>query len=169
MSSKGFLIFLFWGVLAFHSLVLYGEPQGYKYIKNYPPNEYNHVNQNWCVIQDKRGIIYIGNRAGLLEFDGVYWRVINIPNNTVRSLALHHDGTVYIGGINEMGFLTADKAGRAKYMSLVSHLDRELKKDGIRDRVAIMIGGAPVTQSFADEIGADLYAPDASVVTLSIS
>ena len=41
-------------------------------------------------------------------------------------------------------------------------LDRELKKDGNRDQVTVMIGGAPVTQSFADEIGADLYAPDAS-------
>ncbi|MBI4775743.1 MAG: corrinoid protein [Deltaproteobacteria bacterium] len=41
-------------------------------------------------------------------------------------------------------------------------LNRELKKDGIREQVTVMIGGAPVTQSFADEIGADLYAPDAS-------
>lgn len=33
---------------------------------------------------------------------------------------------------------------------------------GIRDRVKIMIGGAPVTQKFADEVGADGYAPDAA-------
>jgi len=37
-----------------------------------------------------------------------------------------------------------------------------LKAAGLRDRVKIMIGGAPVTQSFADEIGADGYAPDAA-------
>ena len=33
---------------------------------------------------------------------------------------------------------------------------------GLREKVKIMVGGAPVTQSFADEIGADAYAPDAA-------
>jgi 5-methyltetrahydrofolate--homocysteine methyltransferase len=37
-----------------------------------------------------------------------------------------------------------------------------LRKAGLRERVKVMVGGAPVTQRFADEIGADLYAPDAS-------
>jgi len=32
---------------------------------------------------------------------------------------------------------------------------------GLRDRVKIMVGGAPVTAKFAEEIGADGYAPDA--------
>ncbi|HID61343.1 MAG TPA: cobalamin-binding protein, partial [Anaerolineae bacterium] len=32
---------------------------------------------------------------------------------------------------------------------------------GLRDRVKIMVGGAPVTARFAEEIGADGYAPDA--------
>lgn len=35
-----------------------------------------------------------------------------------------------------------------------------LKDAGIRDKVSVMIGGAPVTQNYADEIGADIYAPD---------
>jgi len=33
---------------------------------------------------------------------------------------------------------------------------------GLKDEVAIMVGGAPVTQGFADEIGAHGYAPDAA-------
>ena len=37
-----------------------------------------------------------------------------------------------------------------------------LVEAGIRDDVKVMIGGAPVTQAYADEIGADWYAPDAS-------
>jgi len=37
-----------------------------------------------------------------------------------------------------------------------------LRKAGVRDQVKVMIGGAPVTQRFADEIGADFYAADAS-------
>lgn len=37
-----------------------------------------------------------------------------------------------------------------------------LKSVGIRDKVKVMVGGAPVTQQWADEIGADGYAPDAA-------
>lgn len=33
---------------------------------------------------------------------------------------------------------------------------------GVRDKVKIMVGGAPVTRSFADTIGADCYTPDAA-------
>ncbi|MDR0320874.1 MAG: corrinoid protein [Treponema sp.] len=33
---------------------------------------------------------------------------------------------------------------------------------GVRDKVKVMVGGAPVTQGFADEIGADAYSPDAA-------
>ena len=37
-----------------------------------------------------------------------------------------------------------------------------LEENGLRDKVKVIIGGAPVTQSYADSIGADGYAPDAA-------
>ncbi len=37
-----------------------------------------------------------------------------------------------------------------------------LKAAGIRDQVKVMVGGAPVTQTYADEIGADCYTLDAA-------
>ena len=37
-----------------------------------------------------------------------------------------------------------------------------LKEAGLRDQVKVMVGGAPLTETFAKEIGADGYAPDAS-------
>jgi 5-methyltetrahydrofolate--homocysteine methyltransferase len=37
-----------------------------------------------------------------------------------------------------------------------------LEAEGVRDKVRVMIGGAPVTQNYCDEIGADGYAPDAA-------
>jgi 5-methyltetrahydrofolate--homocysteine methyltransferase len=40
-----------------------------------------------------------------------------------------------------------------------------LKVAGLRDKVKIMIGGAPVTEEFAKSIGADAFAPDASSAT----
>lgn len=38
----------------------------------------------------------------------------------------------------------------------------EITKAGLRDKVIIMVGGAPVTQEYADAVGADGYAADAS-------
>jgi methylmalonyl-CoA mutase cobalamin-binding domain/chain len=40
-----------------------------------------------------------------------------------------------------------------------------LEKAGLRDKVIIMVGGAPVTQEYADAVGADGYAPDAASAT----
>ncbi len=37
-----------------------------------------------------------------------------------------------------------------------------LEKAGLRDKVMVMVGGAPVTQEYADAVGADGYAADAS-------
>jgi len=39
---------------------------------------------------------------------------------------------------------------------------KALKAAGLRDKVKIMIGGAPITQNYADQIGADGYSPDAA-------
>ena len=40
-----------------------------------------------------------------------------------------------------------------------------IKKAGLRDDVVIMVGGAPVTQEYADAVGADGYAADAAAAT----
>jgi 5-methyltetrahydrofolate--homocysteine methyltransferase len=46
-------------------------------------------------------------------------------------------------------------------MPMMKETVSALVKAGIRDRVKILVGGAPVSQSYADQIGADGYAPDA--------
>lgn len=40
-----------------------------------------------------------------------------------------------------------------------------LQVAGVRDQVKVMVGGAPVTQSYSQQIGADLYALDAAAAT----
>jgi len=39
----------------------------------------------------------------------------------------------------------------------------KIQEVGLADQVKVIIGGAPVTQEFADEIGADGFASDASL------
>ena len=69
-------------------------------------------------------------------------------------------------------FVEAAKAHNAKIVGMSALLTTTmtempnviaaLKEAGLRGAVKVMVGGAPVTQRFADEIGADGYAPNAS-------
>jgi 5-methyltetrahydrofolate--homocysteine methyltransferase len=69
-------------------------------------------------------------------------------------------------------FVEAAKEHNAKFVCMSALLTttmpamkdtiEALKEAGIRDKVIVMVGGAPLTQSYADEIGADGYAPDAA-------
>jgi len=47
-------------------------------------------------------------------------------------------------------------------MPVMGDVVKTFENAGLRGKVKIMIGGAPVTQSFCDEIGADSYTPDAA-------
>ncbi len=100
---------------------------GIPVIKNYTPKEYGAHNQNWAIVQDKRGIMYFGNTDGLLEYDGVSWRLISIPNEIVRSLGVSNkteNGVIYVGGIDEFGYLAPDKSGTLEYNSLKQFLPK---------------------------------------------
>lgn len=47
-------------------------------------------------------------------------------------------------------------------MIYMKEVIQALKDTGLKDKVKVIIGGAPVTQAYADQIGADGYAPDAA-------
>lgn len=48
-------------------------------------------------------------------------------------------------------------------MTAAAEVIQSLEKEGLRGQVKVMFGGAPVTQAYATQIGADGYAPDAAV------
>ena len=47
-------------------------------------------------------------------------------------------------------------------MGVMADVVKAAEAAGIRDKVKIMIGGAPVNQAFCDQIGADAYTSDAA-------
>ena len=47
-------------------------------------------------------------------------------------------------------------------MGVMADVVKAAEAAGIRDKVKIMVGGAPVTGEFGDQVGADAYAPDAT-------
>jgi hypothetical protein len=53
-------------------------------IRTYSPKEYDGHAQNWCIIQDNNGLIYVGNTIGLLIYDGKSWKSIKLNNSAVK-------------------------------------------------------------------------------------
>ncbi|HBF87022.1 MAG TPA: hypothetical protein DDX39_00160 [Bacteroidales bacterium] len=99
--------------------------KGVPFVKNYTPEDYDASEQNWSIVQDKRGVMYFGNNDdGVLEYDGVSWRKIPISNKSiVRSLAIDELGTVYVGAVNEFGYLSPNLTGNMIYNSISYKLD----------------------------------------------
>ncbi|NIM15398.1 MAG: response regulator [Candidatus Aminicenantes bacterium] len=122
-----FFTLLILGLLFWAPSNVFSQEIGFKYIKNFTPKDYNESPKNYCIVQDKRGVIYAANQGGLLEYDGVSWRLIPIPNITVFSMAIADDGTIYVGGYREMGFLAPDSKGTLRYESLRNHLKDDQK------------------------------------------
>ncbi len=95
-------------------------------IRNYSPKEYDAMPQNWAIIQDQRGVMYFGNWNGVLEYDGVTWRLIHTPNKSgVRSFAMDEHGRIYVGAVGDLGYLAPDSLGQLQFVSLLDHVTQE--------------------------------------------
>jgi len=80
--------------------------------------------QFWAFIQDKRGVVYIANNDGILEFDGVKWRIIiGTYKKEFSSLAIDNYGRIFSGGNNDFGYLEVDSSGKLAFVSLLSFVD----------------------------------------------
>jgi len=101
------------------------------FFKNFTTLDYGNQSQNWSILQDKRGIIYVANQGGVLEYDGETWRTIQIPNTVTRSMAIDFKGTIYIGGYNEIGYLKSDSKGHLQYLSLTNKIEESYKNFSI--------------------------------------
>jgi hypothetical protein len=104
-------------------------------IHNYNRRDFGAEVQQWDVIQDARGIMYFANNAGVLEFDGRNWRLIELPSRLgVRALAVDPTGTgrIYVGAGGDFGYLSPDAAGQLQFTSL---MPPEAKQDRGFDQV----------------------------------
>jgi signal transduction histidine kinase/DNA-binding NarL/FixJ family response regulator len=113
-------------ILYFHIPFFLSGQRGFSFIRNYSREEYGQQSQNWSVAQDRRGVIYVANNGGVLEYDGVDWRRIRVPHSYVYSLAVDESGRIFVGGKDEFGYLDPDEKGELKYISLLPHLDKPL-------------------------------------------
>jgi len=118
---------------------------------------------------DNLGVVVIGTAQGDLHdigknlvammLEGAGFKVVNLgrdvaPEKFVAAAAEHNADIVGISAL-----MTTTMPGMKRTIDA-------LAKAGLRDRVKVMIGGAPVSQAFADEIGADGYARDSTLAVL---
>ncbi|MBI4011627.1 MAG: corrinoid protein [Candidatus Rokubacteria bacterium] len=98
----------------------------------------------------------IGKNLVAMMLEGAGFRVVNLgrdvaPDAFCKAVEEH--------GANIVGI----SALMTTTMPAMKRTIDALAKAGLRERVKVMIGGAPVSQAFADEIGADGYARDSSL------
>ncbi len=87
-------------------------------------NSYLASTQNWSVAQDNRGVVYFANSSGVLEYDGVNWNYIELPNRAAaRSLAASNSGVVYVGAYGDFGALYPNNKGAMSFVSFLPLVD----------------------------------------------
>ncbi|MEA3337127.1 MAG: corrinoid protein [Chloroflexota bacterium] len=109
-----------------------------------------------AVIGTVRGDLHdIGKNLVIMMLEGAGFEVVDLgvdmsPEAFVKAVEEHQPQIVGMSAL-----LTTT-------MTSMRATVEALEEAGVRDQVAIMVGGAPVTDGFAEEIQADLFAPDAS-------
>jgi methylmalonyl-CoA mutase cobalamin-binding domain/chain len=101
----------------------------------------------------------IGKNLVNIMFEGAGFEVIDLgvqvaPEKFIDAIRQHQPDIVGFSA-----FLTTT-------MPMFKANINALQKAGLRDQVIIMVGGAPVTQEYADVVGADGYASDASAAVV---
>jgi methylmalonyl-CoA mutase cobalamin-binding domain/chain len=101
----------------------------------------------------------IGKNLVNIMFEGAGFQVIDLgvqvsPEKFVDAVKTHKPDIVGFSA-----FLTTT-------MPMFKANMNALTKAGLRDQVIVMVGGAPVTQEYADVVGADGYAADASAAVV---
>lgn len=82
---------------------------------------------------------------------------------TVYDLGVDVDGSAFLQKAEEVGAdIICLSALLTTTMPSIGNVIKDFENAGIRDNYYIMIGGAPVSQAYADMVGADAYTPNAS-------
>ena len=96
----------------------------------------------------------IGKNLVAMMMEGSGIKVIDLGTNVTADK--------FIDAIRGGAQIVAMSALLTTTMQEMQVIIDEIEKAGLRDSVKIMIGGAPITQEYADDIGADGYSKDAA-------
>ncbi len=94
------------------------QPIGQHFLYNINTKKYKSNPQNFAVVQGKNNLMYFANVGGVLEYDGENWRTIKIPTQQTFSLDRNTEGLIYVGALDNFGYLDASDNGILEYHSL---------------------------------------------------
>lgn len=120
---------------------------------------------------ESRGKIVIGTIEGDIHCIGkdIVATMLKIAGFQVFDLGRDVAINKYVEKAKEVGAqVVASSALMTTTMVSQIQIEEQLKEAGIRDSVKTMVGGAPVTQDWADKIGADIYGENASDVVAKL-
>ncbi|MEX2364696.1 MAG: triple tyrosine motif-containing protein [Balneolaceae bacterium] len=113
---------------------------GLPYFETFLADEHGGGQQSWDIEIDKRGIVYVANTNGVLEYDGSQWNVIDI-NGSLHILSMDYNeesDRVYLGGTAEFGYFDANSSKETKFVSLLPLVESENQSfTGIRNCTSI--------------------------------
>lgn len=96
------------------------------FFQNYPLSEYNAGNQNWGISRAENGMLYVANNNGLLEYDGITWDFMELPNKTTIRSVLAYKNLIYTGSYEEFGFWKKNSKGILIYNSLSNSIKEKI-------------------------------------------
>jgi trimethylamine corrinoid protein len=115
--------------------------------------------------QEKRGKVVIGTVQGDIHDIGKFLVISLLQVNGFEIYDLGHDVELQ-KFIDKALEVEADIIGTSALLTTTmigqKTLEEKLRKEGLKDRFKTMVGGAPVTQRWADRIGADAFGEDAN-------
>ncbi len=120
---------------------------------------------------ESKGKIVIGTIEGDIHSIGkdIVATMLKIAGFEVFDLGRDVPINDYVEKAKEVGAqVVASSALMTTTMVSQIQIEEQLKEAGIRDSLKTMVGGAPVTQDWADKIGADVYGENASDVVTKL-
>ncbi|MDD3042182.1 MAG: B12-binding domain-containing protein [Methanosarcinaceae archaeon] len=114
---------------------------------------------------ESKGVIMIGTIEGDIHSIGkdIVASMLSIGGFDVVDLGRDVAVSTFVEKAKEMKpAVVASSALMTTTMVVQIQLEEQLKEAGIRDQVKTMVGGAPCTQDWADQIGADIYGESAT-------
>ncbi|MBS2210298.1 regulator [Carboxylicivirga mesophila] len=80
--------------------------------------QYEAGTQNWKINESNSDLMYFANNDGLLEYDGVNWRLHKDMGDIIIRSVSCIDEKIYVGGYNEFGYFQYDSLHHLSYKSL---------------------------------------------------
>lgn len=113
----------------------------------------------------KKGVLVIGTVAGDVHDigKGIVASLVKTNGIEVHDLGREVPAEVFVQKAKEVNAnFVGSSALLTTTMTEQKKIEELLVKEGIRDKVKTMVGGAPVTKRWAEKIGADAYCEDAT-------